>query len=110
MRVSVTVPLFLSSMDHNYNATLRLFGPPSIFDDDLYLPPLPPNTVMETNLVVLLRSSRTVVLNFLVHVRRYIRTHTNSHLRSTVLRVGFYVSLVFGLLSCLISQTVIARE
>ena len=60
--MSVTVPLFLSSMDHNYNAALRLFGPPSIFDDDLYLPPLPPNTVMETNFEALVRIGRELDL------------------------------------------------
>ena len=60
--MSVTVPLFLSSMDHNDNAALRLFGPPSIFDEDLYLPPLPPNTVMETNFEALVRIGRELDL------------------------------------------------
>ena len=62
MRVSLAVPLFLSSRDHNYNAALRHFGPPSMFDDDLYLPPLPPNTAMETNREALIRIGRELDL------------------------------------------------
>mmetsp|Transcript_18251 Transcript_18251/g.25955 ORF Transcript_18251/g.25955 Transcript_18251/m.25955 type:complete len:131 (+) Transcript_18251:51-443(+) len=61
MRVSLVTPLFLSAMDHNYNAALRVFGPPAMFDD-LYLPPLPPNVVIETNREALVRLGHDLTL------------------------------------------------
>ena len=50
MHLRMAVSLLLStSADHNYNAALRLYGPPAMFQDDLKLPAKPHNAVTETN-------------------------------------------------------------
>jgi len=52
------VSLLLStSPDHNYNAALRLYGPPAMFQDDLKLPAKPCNAITETNNETLRRLS-----------------------------------------------------
>ena len=48
-------------MNHNYNAALRVFGPPAMVDD-LFLPPLPPNVLIETNREALIRLGRDLTL------------------------------------------------
>ena len=54
MKVPFVFPLFLSTLDHNYNAALQLYGPPAMFANDV-IPALPPNAVTETNLETLVR-------------------------------------------------------
>lgn len=61
MRTSLPFPLLLSSLDHNYNAALQVFGLSAMFDK-LYLPPLPPNLVMEANRESLIRLGRDLSL------------------------------------------------
>ena len=39
----------LTSSDHNYNAALRLYGPPAMFQDELKLPSKPHNARTESN-------------------------------------------------------------
>ena len=56
----------LTSSDHNYNAALRLYGPPAMFQEDLKLPPKPCNARTETNAEILRQLSRdlTNINNF----------------------------------------------
>ena len=61
MRISLVTPLFLSAMDHNCNAALQVFGPPAMFHN-LYLPPLPPRKVIETNREALVRLRNDLTL------------------------------------------------
>ena len=52
MRIRLVVPLCLSFSSHNYNAFIRLHGPPAMFSSDV-VPALPSNAVTESNRVTL---------------------------------------------------------
>jgi len=51
MQIRPLSSLFLraASSNHDYNAALRIFGPPAMFRDDLYLSAEPETVVIETN-------------------------------------------------------------
>ena len=57
MKIRVAVPLFLSALDYNYNAALRLYGPPAMFAEGSIpiIPALPFNVVTESNRETLVR-------------------------------------------------------
>ena len=48
MKIRLSLPLFLSASEHNYNVALRLYGPPAMAGSDI-IPVLPHNAVTETN-------------------------------------------------------------
>ena len=48
MKIRFAIPLFLISSDHDYNAVLRLYGPPAMFSSDI-IPPLPKGAKTEGN-------------------------------------------------------------
>jgi len=59
----LSLPLFWSSSsDHNYNAALRIYGPPAMFSYDLRLPDFPAGAVRETNGETLERLERDLTL------------------------------------------------
>jgi len=62
MRFSLSFPLLLSAADHNYNAALRLYGPPAMVAGDMQLPSEPRNAVVETNRETLFRLGRELAL------------------------------------------------
>ena len=57
MKIRVAVPLFLSASDYNYNAALRLYGPPPMLAEGSIpiIPALPSNVVTESNRETLVR-------------------------------------------------------
>jgi len=59
MHLRHALSLLLSTLsDYNYNAALRLYGPPAMFQEDLKLPPKPCNARTETNAEILRQLSR----------------------------------------------------
>ena len=59
--IPLVTSLYLLSMNHDYHAVVRVFGPPRMYTD-LFLPPSPPNVSIETNGEALIRIGRDLTL------------------------------------------------